>query len=290
MLSWNLFSQLIYCCHTQFPIFSVCLHIGPIKCSFHHSFPLSFLKEKEEEALFDFFHLAAFNAGRMRGTRRHAMTPWGADPITSSLLIFSVTPSLSPPASCTFLVATLWRLIEVQNHERVFNSLWVWEIHIDEAAWLHAYCKPSLQLVSPLLELSELPAPFKGIVKVFPSQQHHHHHHLGVSSQCYWPKTGDCRLQLSFIAIPSLGWSICIYKCICICICWGILMQFLCAFLCTVIGCLPGTHTPRLDVKIISIVIHVMHIILIVQVEPCCLLSYIIYYIQYLPYLTNFFY
>lgn len=123
---------------------------------------------------------------------------------------------------------------------------------------LHAFCNLSIQLVSQLtlflcllllpLHQHLLPEPFKGIAKVFPS-------HRGASSQCYWPQTGDWRLQptqLSFIAIPSLGL---LY----------LLRHFNAIFMRISAHCngpLSQYTRPR-DAKITSIVIHVMHLVVV---------------------------
>lgn len=73
----------------------------------------------------------------------------------------------------------------------------VWETHIDEAGLLHAFCNLSIQLVSQLTLLLlllhpepnfELPEPFKGILKVFPS----HQQQAGTSSPRL--RTVDCGL------------------------------------------------------------------------------------------------
>lgn len=73
------------------------------------------MNEEEEVAAawkaFDFFHLAAFNAARQKEQdegqeegmqqfmRWHIKSaPWGADPITSSQLIFSLSPLPLPRA------------------------------------------------------------------------------------------------------------------------------------------------------------------------------------------------
>lgn len=181
MQCWNLFSQLIYCSHTQFPIYSVCLHIGPIKCSFHHSFPLSFLEEEVWKA-FDFFHLAAFNASRWqpkgtsgtRGEEKRSEAKWKPGMrwhIKCGTLVCwpnHLASSFRCPRWCTLVVPTGDALTinssAKGNHEHAFNSLCLGNTH--RWGWFAARILQLIDTIGQPIDPAPAPAPPRAQLRV----------------------------------------------------------------------------------------------------------------------------